>query len=1199
MRKALYLGLVSLFAVVLFGGFINKADAAGPRVGIQAIDHGCSTQEGSPDYTTGGASGWATDTNGFNPDCYKAFLGGDVSSMDFRVGIEMGDGAGCDRRAGGVRFTPWASQGGGASGWVSQDDAFDPDCARIYIETKEVEGARISSARVGLQLSDYTCTAQFGSVEWTPWLGTKGSGGWAGYAADANAYDPDCMQVLLETDTDRIGNVSVTVTDANGSLFDGKWSLKDSDGKVVQTETAGASTKIYEKMPFGAYTIDPVSPIGGYRLIETKPSDSQTLGPVSPPACPDGQTNPHLGCSNRSCVLISGCGPENCAACERGPRPTIDPVGFLRSLNKVLDKAVSDLWDALLPKAEAIRVSNPDIPKDEDRVNEGGESYPHYACVSSACQEVNGWGVDSCSSNRECGGPSSVPPPPPAPAPAPAPTEINFSLVYKSDEIPNGVVCSTKTPTVMEGQPAQFAAVNDDPHTWSAPGGNPGTFSGSNFQTVYSSTGPKQVTVSGKSSSASCDVNVIPCTGTIKVSSNLATSWTLTGPTPQSQSPSSPAYSITYTSQQKGGPYTLIPADIDGYFWEIEDQYGNKLMDSQSITSCGGYVEFKIIYRRAGPDSPKLLSCIPGYQSVEAGKPAKFDATGKAAYSWSSAGGNPSSGSGPSYQTTYNTVGSKTVTVTADDSSTKSCTVNVTPSCPGSATLVIVPAYKAIAVGETASFSALYDEDGPSCADPAKMQNVDVTNTVQTAWSAYDETKASMSSSDKGVATGLNPGSTVIYVDYRGLTATADLDVTGQDADFSCVVNPNSIVVGQGDSVTGVVTCSPLNGFNGQITLTSDRVPPAASMTMNPFRVTVPPNASTPYTFTAGLTTVPGAYTMRVIGTSGSLFHRMNVNVTVTKKDATNLGVSLVASPSSGEEPLSSVLTANVTGSAAGTMNYSFWWNCSTYSGASVSAATAQCGAPNTAGNDNGIKFDSVSQTSKATPSHSYPTAGGYRPLVIVERGGSSAFATANVSVSKRIQPTTHAECVANACVQLSGAGPDRCTTNASCGGGGGGSDPEPQFHGACNATTKACMNVAGAGASTCGTDPACSGTAQTHLTCQSNACVIVSGAGTNENGCTSIGSSCVTDSPVGTCTFKATPGIVKRGDATTLSWTCGGGVTSCKVLSTSITGGGSGSGKVSPAQTTQYTLSCSRDTIRIPVSVYVVESYKEVPPGN
>lgn len=119
-------------------------------------------------------------------------------------------------------------------------------------------------------------------------------------------------------------------------------------------------------------------------------------------------------------------------------------------------------------------------------------------------------------------------------------------------------------------------------------------------------------------------------------------------------------------------------------------------------------------------------------------------------------------------------------------------------------------------------------------------------------------------------------------------------------------------------------------------------------------------------------------------------------NISLTKKTPT-LTVNLTANPNSGAAPLESSITAIVSGTATGTINYTFWWNCNDNSVA-VQETIRRCGDPLTAVNGVrtvGTKFDNITETTK-TVRHAYREPGEYTPKIIVERDGAPP-ATAKV----------------------------------------------------------------------------------------------------------------------------------------------------------------------------------------------------------
>ena len=113
---------------------------------------------------------------------------------------------------------------------------------------------------------------------------------------------------------------------------------------------------------------------------------------------------------------------------------------------------------------------------------------------------------------------------------------------------------------------------------------------------------------------------------------------------------------------------------------------------------------------------------------------------------------------------------------------------------------------------------------------------------------------------------------------------------------------------------------------------------------------------------------------------------------------AYTLFVDLSASPASGYNPFKTNLTAKVSGTAIGTVNYTFWWNCDNPS-VSVEDTVRICGNPDgVSGNQDGIKFDTVTDIQK-TVANTYEQKTSYRLKVIAER---NAFA-----IEKRLTVNT------------------------------------------------------------------------------------------------------------------------------------------------------------------------------------------------
>lgn len=142
------------------------------------------------------------------------------TSPDYRAGIQFSDIRNCDQQIGPERYTGFLSNGGGESGWATDDNSYDPDCIRVgffydlppkdpYI--REPLSQVSTDFRACLQLADHmngrggndvTQWSQEGTKQCTPYLselGNAGVTGWSKWAKDANVYDPDGGRISLET----------------------------------------------------------------------------------------------------------------------------------------------------------------------------------------------------------------------------------------------------------------------------------------------------------------------------------------------------------------------------------------------------------------------------------------------------------------------------------------------------------------------------------------------------------------------------------------------------------------------------------------------------------------------------------------------------------------------------------------------------------------------------------------------------------------------------------------------------------------------------------------------------------------------------------------------------------------------------------------------------------------------------------------
>jgi hypothetical protein len=143
--------------------------------------------------------------------------------------------------------------------------------------------------------------------------------------------------------------------------------------------------------------------------------------------------------------------------------------------------------------------------------------------------------------------------------------------------------------------------------------------------------------------------------------------------------------------------------------------------------------------------------------------------------------------------------------------------------------------------------------------------------------------------------------------------------------DFFLSALPTTIKAPQiGTSQSSTITITSTNNFNSAVTLSvSAGLPTGATANFTPNPVTPPANGTTTSTLTITTSNVSaGSYTLTIQGQGGSPLLTRTTDITLTVVD---LSVVLSAVPSSGPPPLNDVdLTATVSGSAIGTINYKF-----------------------------------------------------------------------------------------------------------------------------------------------------------------------------------------------------------------------------------------------------------------------------------
>src|ERR1044072_5523936 len=176
-------GLVVFSAIVPPTSQVPVAQAESvPTFGFQLSESPCGSLAG-PQAITSADTGWVGDGNQFDPNCARVYIGSNISTwnVDFRVVIGVSDGpnhgSGCGDQFTGFINTPWASDGGGSSGWGSDNGVYDPNCVRMQIETRPMPQSKgVTDARLGVAVANGPgCrTSNPGMDKLSPWSSAGG-----------------------------------------------------------------------------------------------------------------------------------------------------------------------------------------------------------------------------------------------------------------------------------------------------------------------------------------------------------------------------------------------------------------------------------------------------------------------------------------------------------------------------------------------------------------------------------------------------------------------------------------------------------------------------------------------------------------------------------------------------------------------------------------------------------------------------------------------------------------------------------------------------------------------------------------------------------------------------------------------------------------------------------------------------------------
>jgi hypothetical protein len=119
------------------------------------------------------------------------------------------------------------------------------------------------------------------------------------------------------------------------------------------------------------------------------------------------------------------------------------------------------------------------------------------------------------------------------------------------------------------------------------------------------------------------------------------------------------------------------------------------------------------------------------------------------------------------------------------------------------------------------------------------------------------------------------------------------------DPDFSITALPTSTTMLQESRHVSIITITSINGFSQTVNLTVSGAPTGVNATLSPTSVTLYSggSATSILSINVSASTVPGMYTLTVAGTSSTLSHSVDIDLTVISVVVPDFGIS--ASPNS------------------------------------------------------------------------------------------------------------------------------------------------------------------------------------------------------------------------------------------------------------------------------------------------------------
>src|SRR3989440_648590 len=351
------------------------------------------------------------------------------------------------------------------------------------------------------------------------------------------------------------------------------------------------------------------------------------------------------------------------------------------------------------------------------------------------------------------------------------------------------------------------------------------------------------------------------------------------------------------------GDYTALridPSD-DCTFW-----YTNQYQPSNGSINWATFIgTFKFTNCGGAPAPDFSVSASPASQAVVQGNPASYTVTvtpsggfnGTVSLSVSAlpSGANatikpsPVNGSGSStlvtFKSTSTPTGSYTLTITGTSTSpslTHSTTITlvVNSASSGNFSLSASPTSRTVTAGNSTSYTATVTPSG-GFTGSVSLSVSGLPSGASATFSPASIAGSGNSTMSVTTSTSTPTGSYTLTITGTSTSPslTHSTTVTLVVNSFSISASPSSRTVARGNSTNYTATLTPINGFNGTVTLRVRGLPLNSSASFNPSSLTG--QGTSTMTVSTNASTSTGTFTVRVRGTSGSVTHSTTVQLVV------------------------------------------------------------------------------------------------------------------------------------------------------------------------------------------------------------------------------------------------------------------------------------------------------------------------------